>query len=56
MGLTKRKTADLYTSLAILFFAMAVLWNQAVNNQYGTLIATGGIILALTGIWRALVK
>lgn len=54
--LNKKKIVDLWTSMALIFFALIVLWNQAAGNQYGYLIATGGLVLGLIGIWIVLVE
>lgn len=54
--MNKKKLSDLWTSISMILFALAVLWNQASGNQYGNLITLGGFILAIIGIWRALSK
>lgn len=51
----KNKQADVWTSASLVFFALAVLWNQSTGNQYGQLIGIGGLIIGLMGLWRAFV-
>ena len=54
--LNKRKKADLYTSISVIFFALAILWNQALGNLYGSEIAIGGLILGTVSLWRVLLS
>lgn len=52
----KYKQAEIWSSVSLILFALAVLWNQSTGNLYGTEIAWGGVIIGIIGIWRALVK
>lgn len=54
--LTKRKRADMWTSVSVIFFALAVLWNQASGNNYGNLIGFSGLILGIISLWRVMVQ
>lgn len=54
--LSKTKRAGLWTSASVIFFALAVLWNQSSGNLYGTEIAWGGLILGGITLWRVLVS
>lgn len=54
--LTKRKKADMWTSISVIFFALAVLWNQASGNLYGNIIAFGGLGLGVITLWRVIVS